>query len=531
MKKFNVFLLFFSFCFIHIFSREAKPTRTPPPFEALKFRTKTPIKYVVVVFLENGSFDHFFGTYPIAENLPSEPQFIAKSDTLPPENLLFPKNLIENNPNKFKPFRMSRSDAMCNLCNPDHFYTGMQIDAQPAHKDDGTIITENANFAEPNSEKRACEFGRTVMGYYDGNSVTSLWNYAQRFSMSDNFFQTTYGPSTPGCINLISGQTHGVLPPFLTVDEVIYNYDGTMIDDPFPLGDIANPKSVVEQGILAEMTGKNIGDLLNRKHITWGWFHAGFKDYKRSHNGTNGRLIVDYIPYHEPFQYYRSTRNLKHLPPSSTKMIGHTDQANHQYDFTDFWKAAKKNRIPAVSYLKPPGYQEGHPNYSNPLAMQEFLVKTVNKLQQLEEWKNMAIIIMFDDSGGWYDHVPTPIVQQSHIFPDALLGPGDAGDPKPGQYQGRLGYSFRVPCLVLSPYSKENFIDHTLTDQTSILRFIEDNWCLGRIGDQSFDKKAGSIENMFDFRKKPNYKPLLLESQSGLVQGDPQIKLLGEASL
>lgn len=110
-----------------------------------------------------------------------------------------------------------------------------------------------------------------------------------------------------------------------------------------------------------------------------------------------------------------------------------------------------------------------------------------------------------------------PIVNQSHIFADALLGPGDSGSNPPlGGYQGRLGHGFRVPFLLISPYAKENYVDHTIIDHTSILKFIEDNWKVKRIGDFSFDKYAGSILNMFDFNKKRDVK-LFLNPKTGEI--------------
>jgi phospholipase C len=129
------------------------------------------------------------------------------------------------------------------------------------------------------------------------------------------------------------------------------------------------------------------------------------------------------------------------------------------------------------------------------------------KLQRLPEWSSTAIIITYDDSGGWYDHVMPPIISQSNDHAnDALLGnAGLCGHAVPnGAYQDRCGYGPRLPLLIISPYSKVNFIDHAIIDQSSILRFIEDNWHLGRIGNQSFDAKAGSIMNMFDFSNNNN---------------------------
>jgi phospholipase C len=363
-----------------------------------------------------------------------------------------------------------------------------------------------------------------VMGYYDGNTVTALWNYAQHFAMSDNSFETTFGPSTPGAINLISGQTHGVIVRAVRNIEELHQQivDGTMILNPRP----ALEDCLTADRNLVELTGSNVGDLLNSHGITWGWFQGGFRPTGRNPDGTAvcdeahttvaGFTSKDYIPHHEPFQYYLSTANPHHLPPSSVNMIGRTDQANHQYDLRDFWAAAQAGNLPAVSFLKAAGYQDGHAEYSDPLDEQRFLVNTINALQQLPQWPQMAVIIGYDDSDGWYDHVMPPIVSQSNTFADALTGPGSCGVARVGDFQGRCGYGPRLPLLVISPWAKTNYVDHQITDQTSVLRFIEDNWGLGRIGNQSFDEKAGSLENMFDFRSGPRAPKLFLNPSTGL---------------
>jgi phospholipase C len=133
--------------------------------------------------------------------------------------------------------------------------------------------------------------------------------------------------------------------------------------------------------------------------------------------------------------------------------------------------------------------------------LQNYLVNTINRLQNLPEWNSTLVIVTWDDSDGWYDHVMPQIVSQSNDPEhDALLGrTGLCGHARTGEYQDRCGYGPRLPFLVISPYAKVNFVDHRLTDQTSIIRFIEDNWGLGRIGNQSFDAKAGSLMNMYDF--------------------------------
>ena len=127
----------------------------------------------------------------------------------------------------------------------------------------------------------------------------------------------------------------------------------------------------------------------------------------------------------------------------------------------------------------------------------------------------MAILIVWDDSDGLYDHVAPPLVNTSNTSQDALTGPRACGQSQPGAYQGRCGYGPRLPFLVISPFAKRNFVDSTQTDQTSVIRFIEDNWGLGRVGDQSFDERAGSIENMFDFSRNGEPRRVFLDPVTG----------------
>jgi len=477
--------------------------------------TSTPIRHLVVIFQENNSFDHYFGTYPNATNANgSEPRFTAALHT-PTVNGLTGA-LLTNNPNgnfSINPFRLDRSQAI--TCDMNHEYTA----EQKAYN--GGILDKFVEFAS--STDSGCTdpiHKKQVMGYFDGNTVTALWNYAQHYAMSDNSFNTVFGPSTPGALNLVSGQTHGASPANIS-DNVA---NGTVVGDPDPIFDDCGKAPQVS------MTGKNIGNLLNEKRITWGWFQGGFKPTNKTadgkavcdseHKNINGTTIKDYSAHHQPFQYYASTANLHHLPPSSIEMIGKTDQANHQYDLTDFWSAAQAGNLPAVSFLKAVKYQDGHPGYSDPLDEQNFLVNTINNLQKLPQWNSTAVVIAYDDSDGWYDHVMPPIVSQSNDAKyDKLLGEaGLCGRAPTGAYQDRCGYGPRTPLLVVSPYSKVNFVDHTVTDQSSILRFIEDNWGLGRIGNQSFDVKAGPLMNMFDFsRDRQIAANIVLDPSTGLV--------------
>jgi phospholipase C len=477
------------------------PTVASPQTKLFKaapsLKTQTPIKHLVIIFQENVSFDRYFATYPRALNLANETPFHAKAGT-PSVNGLTPQ-LIESNPNSIKPYRMAGNFQPCSQ---DHDYP-MEIKAN-----NGGLLNkfvEYGSYQDANYQQKCLG---EVMGYYDGNTVSAMWNYAQNFALNDNSFGTTFGPSTPGALNLVAGTTGPVVSP-TGEREVIEN--GHMIEDPNPFYDdcsYGTSKSGDTGTAVAYFTaGKNIGDVLSAKGIAWGWFQGGFK--ADSYQGLSaqcnkitanhfGVKKSDYNPHHEPFQYYASTANPHHLAPSATKLIGSNDQANHQYDMSDFWLAAKAGKLPAVSYLKAPNYQDGHGGYSNPLDEQEWLVNNLNQLQQLPEWKDTAVIIMYDDTDGDYDHVAPPKSQ----FDDIV---------------GRRGFGPRLPFLLISPYAKNNYVDHTLTDQSSVLKFIEYNWGIPALGADRADQYAGSILNMFDFNKKTASPKLFLDPKTGVV--------------
>jgi len=470
-----------------------------------RHHTATPIRHLVVIFDENNSFDHYFGTYPNATNPPGEPPFYPAPDT--PVVNGFTVALAQHNLNAINPFRLDRSQAA--TCDNDNHYTDEQKAFDGGLMDMFSITSVTAPcgagfFFTPN----------LAMGYYDGNTVTALWNYAQHFAMSDNFFDTEFGTTVMGHLNLISGQTHGTnsadIKGKIAMGSVIANVQPALDDCPGAAPHIT-------------MAGKNVGDLLNAANVSWGWFYGDFA--ATGFSGTTATCSAIYNSHYDPFQYYASTSNPHHLSPTSISMVGKQgDQANHQYDLSTFFSALTAGNLPAVSFLKASVLDTGHPADSTPLAEQTFLVNTINQIENSPFWRDTAIIIAWDDSDGWYDHVMPPIVNPSHdANNDALLGAGLCGPLIPGAYQDRCGYGERLPFLVISPYAKHNYVDHSINDTTSILRFIEDNWSLGRIGDQSFDALAGSILGMFDFDEhhRGRDRRLILDPDSGeVVNGD-----------
>ena len=495
--------------------------------------TATPIQHLVVIFDENISFDHYFGIYPNALNPSGEPPFHALPGTPTVDG--FTTALLNNNPNlnpangsgAANPFRLDRSQAV--TADQDHDYTAEQQAFDMGAMD---LFPEYVGAAGPPPPGGGIVNTNGLnLGYFDGNTVTALWNYAQYFAMNDNSYSTTFGPSTVGVMNLVSGQTNGVATYINGTGEEVNGGDNTLtvIGDPDPLNDVCSNSS----GNQVQMSSATIGDLLNAAGVTWGSFMGGFNLKKVNKNGSTGcsrsstglaGTTNDYVPHHAFFQYWASVSNPKHTRPASISEIGHDGPANHSYDLDDFFDAVRAGDFPAVSILKAIAIQDGHAGYSDPLDEQEFLVNTLNFLQRQPEWKNTAVVILYDDSDGWYDHQMGPIVNQSTGPADALTGPDACGTasnalPGPGgnpHALGRCGYGMRQPLLVISPYALPNFVDHTVTDQTSVIHFIEDNWLGGqRLGQGSFDAIASSIAQMFNFKQRRNDGYLFLNPATG----------------
>jgi phospholipase C len=541
--------------------------------------TATPIRHLVVIFQENVSFDHYFGTYPHAANTSGQP-FTARPGTPRVNGLLSPApgggTLLTNNPNGANPVRYNPANVNDLLtCDQDHNYTDEQVAFDGGKMD--KFISAVGTGGGKSSTGQPCQ-AQDVLNYYDGNTVTALWNYAQHFAMSDNSFGTTFGPSSPGAINLVSGDTGGVDPAKeirgVTKDkpnaDVVTGGDGTdtLTNDAQPYYDDCSTRDS------AALTGQNVGDLLNARGLSWGWFEGGFAPTTPysgpgSPAGTYNPLSVpgraacaashpigvalggtgqwgtkaDYIPHHEPFQYYASTANPHHLPPVSLQAVGRDtqtytngkpnfDAANHQYNLSVFDQIVSgiaagqlsPDLLPAVSFLKAAGYQDGHAGYSDPIDEQQFLVNEINALEKTPDWSSTAVVIAYDDSDGWYDHAFSGITNPSQSVADALTGTGACGNTQEGDgplagEMGRCGFGPRLPLLVISPWARANFVDHALTNQASILRFIEGNWHLGRI-DGSFDSVSGNLKHMFDFGRGHGRNPVLLLNPA---TGQPQV--------
>ncbi len=292
--------------------------------------TKTPIKHLVVIFNENISYDHYFATYPNAQNNPHETPFRASRRTPINNNLLTPLdvdhdfrrltgvNLLTNNPNDnpqapvapnnqrqngadaANPFRLSPAQASTadqghNDMPEQAAYNNGHVDGFPAWT--GTAGGTAANGPLPPPAAVATK--GLVMGFYDGNTVTALWNYAQHFAMNDNSYSTQFGPSSPGAINLISGQSNGFAATvgvqdgqgnllhttheaFGDASHVSSNI--TLIGDADPIDDVcSNPRSS-----RSPWRAATSATCSTQRNITWGWFEGGFNLKTVNANGSTG---------------------------------------------------------------------------------------------------------------------------------------------------------------------------------------------------------------------------------------------------
>ena len=265
----------------------------------------TPITNVIVLFQENVSFDHYFGTYPNAQNNAGEQKFVAYPGT-PTVNGLTP-DLLNSNPNTNNPATGSGitagrvnpprlSPAQAYTCSQNHNYGPEQQAVDSGLMDKFPLYTGR------NTSEGCAADGSTVLGYFDGNTVAAMWNYAQNYAMSDNSFGSTFGPSTPGAINLVSGKTYNGITHFGTGSTSSYpnavsqspssaaltatgapvtdigDFDPYLDDCGNDAGGTVHTTTTLEMNSdpTAATGNKNIGNLLNAAGVTWGWFAGGF---------------------------------------------------------------------------------------------------------------------------------------------------------------------------------------------------------------------------------------------------------------
>ena len=528
----------------HMVRVEEEPTLTPREKIAL-LRQK--IKYVFVLFQENRSFDFYFGSYPGANNLYSQspaktPGFIqpfvdttGKLTTITPFKI--PTSIVDVT-GKTIPLYPADTASV----NHGHvpIDTKLDFDANMVARNDRYSLVEEGVTLDatgkptsvPSLERE--QFGELVMGHVDCDTVPFLWNYADRFTLFDNFFDTVIGPSTPNAIAMIAGQsgetqwvehpelganyttTGNVLPvtadpqpfwgsaldvftptnqkqptesggnpstnpasnltfaslPLSFMGKDIYNTTSADLDPAFDLADVQNDIATIA------------GD--KNKPVNWAWYEEGY-DHEPT-DGSSAASHSSYIAHHDAPQYFGYVAN----NPVETKA--------HMKGLGDFFGTVTARSLPSsgvfyvrggygnLDHLVPQDpdaatqadYQgdDDHPGYSDAQISEALLADEINIIAQSPYWAESAIIITYDETDGLYDHTQPKI--RSY---DALGHPLDQGP--------------RIPTIVISPYGVVHAISHERTEHSSVIKFIDELFNLTPLADlpdEAAARKLGVTE-------------------------------------
>lgn len=371
------------------------------------------IDHLIIVVMQNASFDHLFGTYPGADGLdPNAPSYNQVDSS---GNIVHPQLLTNLSPSDLQHTRTSYQFAY----------------------DNGKM------------DKYAAGNGVVSMDYYDNTSISTasdgrqfgvntLWGYAQQYALADNFFAAAMA-SEPG--NML----------YMTSADV-----GTG-SDPYGYPQLDNcTASLFQQNqsggasITPPLTFQNVGDQLSGAKFSWGFYQEWFANEQ---NGT----CLHYVPQENPFQYFQSTANSSNV---------------QDFTMSNLQAMLGSNSLPSVMWVQPSPGHSMHPGQGNIANGIEWLDDFVQSVKASSAWSNTAIVVLWDESGGWYDHVPPP------------------------QLSNTIGLGARVPVIVISPFAKTNYVSHQQMDFVSILRFIQYNWALGPTSDPTAagrEQQSGDI--------------------------------------
>lgn len=429
------------------------------------------LQHLIVIFPENHTFDALWGQFPGANGLNSPGAVVKQVDQNGVELAALPgvpgTNLPASLPNA--PFRIQQ------------FYDQGEIYPSPVHRFYPNLLQLNG---EPLGDGRYANFkldmfvsavgaGTLAMGYYDTERLP-LYPYAREFTLMDNFFGSQFGGSMLGHFWLVAAATP-VWPnadPRLVLQPV-FNADGKLVGLNNPNGVVSPDGYALEDSqpyyppFLAgtpdadrvpPQTNDTIGDLLNRANVSWAWYAQGWND------AVAGNPSPDFQFHHQPFSYFEAYRP------------GTENRARHLKDLDDFHQSLKDGTLPAVSFIKPIGGLDEHPGESPVVGSQDFEVGLIEAIKSSPYWDSCAIIITYDDYGGFYDHVP-PVMEDP-------FGPGQ-----------------RMPCLLISPFARRATVDHNRYNTQSILKLIEERWGLPSLSER--DRRAPSLGTAFDTERYP----------------------------
>ncbi len=421
-------------------------------------KASTPIKHVIVVVQENRSFDNLFATFPNANGTlvgeaaamtstvqkycsDNKQPVIAQPTSVPltkvgltgkgfPNDWDFNQDLAHNYPAGYlvdcdSAKTQPSASSPCKMDGYDNSYTGPDGEGKPT-----------------------CTY---TYQYVDPQYTQPYWDMAQQYVLGDDTFETQGSESFTAHQDLIAGGT--------AIDS-----KDSVIDDPtyWPWGCDAPPGVVTSlitiygqylsgQGPYPCFTYSTVRDLLDKKKISWKYYSV------KVSGGSAGIWNA--------FDAIKAVRNSKEWGSKVT------------FDDTLIFSDIKKGKLPSVAWITPDGQNSDHPGEVCKCDKgPSWVASIVNAVGQSKYWKSSAVVVLWDDSGGFYDHVSPPF------------------------YDDQGGLGFRIPLIIVSPYVTAH-VEHTQYETTSVLRFIEDNWKLGTLGEE--DQRATSIANAFNFGQTP----------------------------
>jgi phospholipase C len=419
------------------------------------------INHLVVIYLENHSFDNLYGSFAGAEGLSAPaakaisqvdlsgqvyatlPQPMDTSKSPPVADARFPATMAN------APFDIGMY-VMPNQQIPDlvhrYYQEQTQIDGGKMDK-----------FAAVSNAKGLS------LGYYQ-TSQLPLAGLAQQYTVCDHFFHAAFGGSFLNHIWLIAAASP-TFPNAPMQMKAVLDANGNLVTDGAvtPDGYVVNtsftvnaphPASTAAAQLVPNQTMPTIGDRLSGKNVSWAWYSGGWNA------ALAGTPDPEFQFHHQPFAYFANYAD------------GTQAKADHLKDESDFVAAATAGTLPDVSFVKPIGENNEHPGYTDVITGENHTLDLINAVKNGPNWKDTAIIVTYDEHGGFWDHVAPPAGDQ--------WGPGS-----------------RVPAIVISPYAKKGHVDSTPYDTTSILAFIEHRWKLDPLG--SRDAAAADLANAFSF--------------------------------
>ncbi len=411
------------------------------------------LKHIVVIYLENHSFDNLYGEFPGADGLDSpralgSPKQIDATGTpyatLPQlAGSPFPMTL-PNAPFSIETY-LPATVAPHDLVHR-YYQEQIQIDSGAMNK---FAVTSDA-------------LGE-VMGYYHTKNLP-MYAEARRYTVCDEFFHSAFGGSFLNHIWLIAAAAP-VFPNAPTsivatldangnlVKDGVVTPDGYAVNTAFTVN-APHPATAAVATLVPNQTMPTIGDRLSEKKLSWAWYSGGWDD------ALAGNPAPTFQFHHQPFAYFAKYAD------------GKKAKAEHLKDETDFIAAARHGKLPAVSFVKPLGLNNEHPGYADVITGENHVIQLIDAVRNGPNWKDAAIIITYDEHGGFWDHVAPPKVDR--------WGPGS-----------------RVPTIIISPFAKRGHVDHTRYETSSILSLIEKRWKLAPLGTR--DAQANPLQNAFDF--------------------------------